>query len=98
MTKTCQDILEAMLEELEADQLKNFKRKLNKTKLKEGYANIPKGRLEKADAMDVVDLLIRYYQEEYAVEVAINVLGEIKDKDLAGMLRRKSPEGGWCVG
>ncbi|XP_038253829.1 NACHT, LRR and PYD domains-containing protein 3-like isoform X2 [Dermochelys coriacea] len=92
MTKTYQDILLMILEELVEEQRKKFKLKLGDTELRKGYANIPKGRLEKADVTDMVDLLIRYYQEEYAVEVVINVLDQINDKYLAERLRRKSAE------
>ncbi|CAM4654891.1 unnamed protein product [Lepidochelys kempii] len=92
MTETYQDILLMILEELVEEQRKKFKLKLGDAELRKGYANIPKGRLEKADVTDMVDLLIRYYQEEYAVEVVINVLDHINDKDLAERLRRKSAE------
>uniref|UniRef100_A0A452GEW3 Pyrin domain-containing protein n=1 Tax=Gopherus agassizii TaxID=38772 RepID=A0A452GEW3_9SAUR len=95
MTETCQDILLTILEELVEGQRKKFKLKLSDTELRKGYANIPKGHLEKADVTDMVDLLIRYYQQEYAVEVVINVLHQINDKDLAERLRRKAAEGGW---
>ncbi|XP_074845943.1 NACHT, LRR and PYD domains-containing protein 3-like [Carettochelys insculpta] len=92
MTETCQDILLTILEELVEGQQKKFKWKLNDIELKKGYANIPRGQLEKADATDMVGLLVSYYQEEYAVEVVINVLNQINDKDLAEKLRRKSAE------
>ncbi|XP_044866472.1 NACHT, LRR and PYD domains-containing protein 3-like isoform X2 [Mauremys mutica] len=92
MTETCQDILLMILEELVEGQRKKFKLKLSDIQLRKGYANIPKGHLEKADVTDMVDLLIRYYQQEYAVEVVINVLDQINDKDLAERLRRKSAE------
>ncbi|KAM9155538.1 NACHT, LRR and PYD domains-containing protein 3-like isoform 1-T3 [Pangshura tecta] len=92
MTETCQDILLTILEELVEGQRKKFKLKLRDIQLRKGYANIPKGHLEKADVTDMVDLLIRYYQEEYAVEVVINVLDQINDKDLAERLKRKSAE------
>ncbi|CAM5102691.1 unnamed protein product [Eretmochelys imbricata] len=62
MTETYQDILLMILEELVKEQRKKFKLKLGDTELRKGYANIPKGRLEKADVIDMVDLLIRYYK------------------------------------
>uniref|UniRef100_A0A674JD96 NACHT, LRR and PYD domains-containing protein 3 n=1 Tax=Terrapene triunguis TaxID=2587831 RepID=A0A674JD96_9SAUR len=92
MTETCQDILLTILEDLVEGQRKKFKLKLSDTELRKGYANIPKGHLEKADVTDMVDLLIRYYQQAYAVEVVINVLDQINAKDLAERLRRKSAE------
>ncbi|XP_039387508.1 NACHT, LRR and PYD domains-containing protein 3-like isoform X2 [Mauremys reevesii] len=92
MTETCQDILLTILEELVEGQRKKFKLKLSDIQLRKGYANIPTGHLEKADVTDMVDLLIRYYQQEYAMEVVINVLDQINDKDLAERLRRKSAE------
>lgn len=94
MGKTKHDLLLHVLEELLEEEIKKFKFKLNYMDLREGYKNIPKGHLEKADVVQLVILLIEYYQEEYAVEVAINVLDDINNKMLADWLRKASAEGG----
>ncbi|XP_019338630.1 NACHT, LRR and PYD domains-containing protein 3 isoform X1 [Alligator mississippiensis] len=92
MGKTKHDLLLHVLEELLEEEIKKFKFKLNYMDLREGYKNIPKGHLEKADVVQLVILLIEYYQEEYAVEVAINVLDDINNKMLADWLRKASAE------
>nr|XP_060639026.1 pyrin domain-containing protein 1-like [Anolis sagrei ordinatus] len=80
------DHLLDILENLKEEDFKRFKKKLNELPVREGYNNIPKGRLEKADALEVVDLMCRYYTENYAIEVAARVLEKINIKDQAEKL------------
>ncbi|TFJ97820.1 G patch domain and ankyrin repeat-containing protein 1 [Platysternon megacephalum] len=49
---------------------------------------IPWGQLEKGDPVDVTDLLISHYREHYGVEVAVKVLRDIRQRQLAERLSR----------
>ncbi|XP_039389998.1 apoptosis-associated speck-like protein containing a CARD [Mauremys reevesii] len=93
MGKKVRDHLVDTLEELGQDQFKRFKTKLNVFPVKEGYSNIPRGRLEKADVLDVCDMLISYYQEDYVVEVTVAVLTDINMWDLADRLCKATGTG-----
>lgn len=86
--KTVHDHLKAALENLRADNLKNFKAKVNKIPVKKGYENIPKGLLEKADVLDLVNHLFGYYGEKYAVQLTVNILKVINCKDQAEKLHK----------
>ncbi|XP_039375132.1 caspase a-like [Mauremys reevesii] len=86
MHKTVRDHLLSALANLGEAQLKNFKSKLNEIQLAEGYDNIPKGVLEKADPIELTDKMIQSYQEIYAVEVAEEVLRAINESQLASRL------------
>uniref|UniRef100_A0A8C8VJB9 Apoptosis-associated speck-like protein containing a CARD n=1 Tax=Pelusios castaneus TaxID=367368 RepID=A0A8C8VJB9_9SAUR len=93
MVKTVQDHLVDTLEELGQDELKKFKSKLNTFHVKEGYNTIPRGRLEKADVLDLAQMLIGYYKEDYAVEVTMELLTDINKRDLAERLLKETGTG-----
>ncbi|XP_030065462.1 apoptosis-associated speck-like protein containing a CARD [Microcaecilia unicolor] len=93
MVKTLRDHLVDCLEELEASQLKKFKRKLNEVDLEEGFDNIPRGQLENADPLDIADLLISFYREEYGSRITMNILESINEKKVAEKLK-KALQGG----
>ncbi|XP_044303746.1 pyrin domain-containing protein 1 [Varanus komodoensis] len=82
------DCLVAALEDLANDELKRFKAKLSELPVREGYDNLPRGRLQKADDLDLSDLLVSHYTEGYAVEVAAAALGAINCQPQAERLRR----------
>uniref|UniRef100_A0A8C6Y2L7 Apoptosis-associated speck-like protein containing a CARD n=1 Tax=Naja naja TaxID=35670 RepID=A0A8C6Y2L7_NAJNA len=68
------DLLELTLEDLTEDELRKFKTNLHEFPVKPGYDNIPRGRLQRADALDLSELLLDFYNQDYAVEVTAAVL------------------------
>ncbi|XP_058017566.1 NACHT, LRR and PYD domains-containing protein 12-like [Ahaetulla prasina] len=81
MNSTVKGVLYNALSALLMKQFKEFKWWLNSIDYN-GRPNIPKASLEKADAPDVIDLLIQYYGED-ALEVCIHVLQKCNRNDLA---------------
>ncbi|XP_060137740.1 uncharacterized protein LOC118078987 isoform X3 [Zootoca vivipara] len=84
--KTIADCLMSTLENLEEDELKRFKLKLHEFPLREGYDNIPLGKLEKADVVDLCQRLLSSYMEDYAVQVTAKVLRAINCRNEAQKL------------
>ncbi|XP_061444314.1 uncharacterized protein LOC133365898 [Rhineura floridana] len=74
------------LEMLEEFDLKEFKVKLQEFPVKEGFTNIPKELLEEANVWQLRDLLLYYYDEDYAIEVTAEVLKAIDCKPEADWL------------
>nr|XP_028560002.1 caspase recruitment domain-containing protein 8-like [Podarcis muralis] len=83
MVRSIRDSLVSTLENLGEDELKKFKLKLHEFPVSEGHDNIPLGRLKKADAMDLSQLLLSFYMEDYAVQVTADVLRAINCRDEA---------------
>uniref|UniRef100_A0A674IVW8 PYD and CARD domain containing n=1 Tax=Terrapene triunguis TaxID=2587831 RepID=A0A674IVW8_9SAUR len=92
MTGSSNSLLLETLDDLGEDDLKRFKHKLKRMQLEKGYQAIPWGRLEKGDPVDVTDLLISHYGERYGVEVAVQVLREIKHRALAERLTESNSD------
>ncbi|XP_061444349.1 apoptosis-associated speck-like protein containing a CARD [Rhineura floridana] len=93
MPKTVRDRLLDTLENLDEGELRKFKAKLNEIPVEEDYNNIPRGLLQKADALDLSGLLIAFYTEEYAVRLTAEVLEAVNCKDQAAKLFRGEPTG-----
>ncbi|XP_063157478.1 NACHT, LRR and PYD domains-containing protein 1a allele 5-like isoform X2 [Candoia aspera] len=93
MAKNVRCRLEEALEGLMQAELRMFKAKLHQFPVKSGYDNIPKGRLEKADALDLSELLVGYYGEDYALEVTAAVLSESNCKPQAKRLLSATGKG-----
>ncbi|XP_077054801.1 pyrin domain-containing protein 1 [Siphateles boraxobius] len=83
-TKTV--ILEA-LDELLTDEFKDFKWRLSNSD-----SPIPRGKLEKADRRDVVDLMVQRYDTPDAGKIAVRTLRNMKQNELADRLKGKLQE------
>uniref|UniRef100_A0A674IT26 Pyrin domain-containing protein n=1 Tax=Terrapene triunguis TaxID=2587831 RepID=A0A674IT26_9SAUR len=86
-------LLDTLKNLLEAE-MKEFKSKLTDIKLEKGYhSHVPRCDLEKADAVELTELLISHYGEHYAVRVTTMVLDAINQRDRAERLRRATVAG-----
>ncbi|XP_053883598.1 pyrin-like isoform X3 [Malaclemys terrapin pileata] len=94
MAKPLRDHLFDTIRELGESDLKTFKDKLNNFQPKPGYNRIKWGELEKADAVEITRLLVSYYKEDYAVDVAGKVLEDMDKKNLAHNLLQATGKGG----
>ncbi|XP_013912978.1 PREDICTED: NACHT, LRR and PYD domains-containing protein 6-like [Thamnophis sirtalis] len=74
------------LECLEESDFKKFKSKLRDVKVPQGK-NIPRGRLENADRLDLVELLVQFYEEK-ADTIMINILEDMGCKKIASNLSK----------
>ncbi|KAM9221918.1 NACHT, LRR and PYD domains-containing protein 6 [Dugong dugon] len=81
------DLLLAAFEDLSQEQLKRFRHKLRNAP--EGSRSIPWGRLERADAVDLVERLVEFYGPEPAVEVAYKALKRSDVRDVAARLKEQ---------
>uniref|UniRef100_A0A452HV92 Uncharacterized protein n=2 Tax=Gopherus TaxID=38771 RepID=A0A452HV92_9SAUR len=93
MGKTKRDHLLDTLKNLQKAEMKAFKSKLTDIRLKEGYCHIPRCDLEKAEPVELTELLISHYRVHYAVQVTTMVLEAINQRDLAERLRRATMAG-----
>ncbi|XP_039375134.1 pyrin-like [Mauremys reevesii] len=92
--KTMSDHLLDTLKNLQEVGMKEFKSKLTDINLEKGYqSHIPRCDLEKAGPVELTELLIRYYTENYGVEVTTMVLEAINQRALAERLRRATVAG-----
>ncbi|KAG6923221.1 Mediterranean fever [Chelydra serpentina] len=93
MAKTPRDHLFDTISELGESDLKTFRDKLNTFRPKPGYNHIKWRQLEKAEAVEITRLLVSYYEEDYAVEVARKVLMAMDKKNLAHHLFQATGKG-----
>ncbi|XP_020364024.1 apoptosis-associated speck-like protein containing a CARD [Oncorhynchus kisutch] len=94
MSKTVGDILIGVLDDLGETELKKFRRKLCD---REQEPKVRRGIVEKADPVDLVDILTRTFTEDGAVNVAIEVLTAINCQDVAKELMEFKKSPGSCV-
>ncbi|XP_062328096.1 apoptosis-associated speck-like protein containing a CARD [Osmerus eperlanus] len=87
--KTVKTILKDVLGDLESKNFKKFKHALSD---RQQEPRIPGSVLEKADELDIVDVLVRTYTEKKAIPVAIEVLHDIGCHDLAEKLDKYMKE------
>ncbi|XP_015679149.1 NACHT, LRR and PYD domains-containing protein 3 [Protobothrops mucrosquamatus] len=85
MNNTVRDHLSKALDALEPDQFEVFKWRL-KCINHDGTENIPVSSLQEATRLEVVDLLIQYYEED-AVNVCIRVLQQSNINNVARNLK-----------
>ncbi|KAG8141308.1 hypothetical protein E2320_006942 [Naja naja] len=88
MAKSVRCCLAEALENLTDTELESFKANLNEFPVREGFSNIPRGALQKAGALKLSDLLVSYYCQDYAVEVAARVLSDSNCRPQAQKLLR----------
>ncbi|XP_066475818.1 NACHT, LRR and PYD domains-containing protein 12-like [Tiliqua scincoides] len=82
------DLLLLALDDLSQEDFKRFKDKLSYSDFKrKGF--IPRSRLENADRVDTKNFLIKYYGGHDAVDITIQVLTEINQRQSAAKLRQE---------
>nr|XP_054309557.1 pyrin domain-containing protein 1 [Pongo pygmaeus] len=82
---------EAILKVLEnptPEELKKFKTKLGMVPLSEGFERIPRGALGQLDIVDLTDKLVASYYEDYAAELVVAVLRDMRMLKEAARLQR----------
>ncbi|XP_066484490.1 uncharacterized protein [Tiliqua scincoides] len=84
MDETVRKLLRGALEELEAQELERFKAKLSENAVRRGYRNIP---MKWVEGLDLSDLLIHFYGEDYALELTADVLEAVGRRGQAEKLR-----------
>ncbi|XP_073491214.1 uncharacterized protein [Aquarana catesbeiana] len=87
--KSCQDLLLSTLNDMEDKSFKVFKAYLNDGDIVYPYTPVPCSDLEKADRIDVANLLISHYTNEKAPIVANKILEAISEVHLAKELKSK---------
>ncbi|XP_042521501.1 NACHT, LRR and PYD domains-containing protein 6 isoform X1 [Dipodomys spectabilis] len=87
LVAVARELLLAALEDLSQEQLKRFRHKLRDAS--EDGRSIPWGRLERADAVDLVEQLTQFYGPEPALDVARKTLKRADVRDVAARLKEQ---------
>ncbi|XP_070701436.1 E3 ubiquitin-protein ligase TRIM39-like [Pempheris klunzingeri] len=82
---TSEDLLNT-LEELRDSEFKKFKWYLQQPDILQGYQTITKSKLERAERLDTVDLMVQTYELDGALKVTKMILEKIPRKDLVQSL------------
>ncbi|XP_003280512.1 pyrin domain-containing protein 1 [Nomascus leucogenys] len=77
-----------VLENLTPEELKKFKMKLGTVPLREGFERIPRGALRQLDTVDLTDKLVASNYGDYAAELVVAVLRDMRMLEEAARLRR----------
>lgn len=86
MTSVSEQLLVA-LDELDAEKLKRFKWHFK------NYKRIPAADLDKADAPDTVDLMMKRFGPEEAVKITLDILRKMNQNHVAEELENKQKQG-----
>ncbi|XP_048067059.1 NACHT, LRR and PYD domains-containing protein 12-like [Megalobrama amblycephala] len=86
MMATVLELLQDILEDLERDNLKKFRSLLKQD------GPLRAGKLENADATDIVDIMMECFGAEEAVKITLNILRKMKQNQLAEELQSKYTE------
>ncbi|XP_073491877.1 uncharacterized protein [Aquarana catesbeiana] len=88
MVRTTRDALIKALDNLSEQSFKRFCYKLSDWKIKEGFRMIHRRKLEMADRIDVVDLILSHYMYSYGPELTVDVLESINERQAALELKK----------
>lgn len=92
------DLLLLALDDLSQEDFKRFKDKLSYSDFKRKVF-IPRSRLENADRVDTKNFLIKYYGGCDAIDITIQVLTEINQRQSAAKLKQEREKGkNWNTG
>nr|XP_028592449.1 LOW QUALITY PROTEIN: NACHT, LRR and PYD domains-containing protein 6 [Podarcis muralis] len=87
------DLLLLVLDDLSQEDFKRFKDKLSYSDLEGKHFIIPRSWLENADRVDTKNLLLKFYGRDDAIDVTIQVLSDINQKQSAAKLRKEKEKG-----
>ncbi|GCB85326.1 hypothetical protein scyTo_0025924 [Scyliorhinus torazame] len=97
MTLTVRQCILNALDELGQEDFSRFKASLREVTTKPGFRKIPWGKLEEASRLDAAKLMVDFYREVYAGEMAAAVLRDINQHDTADSLEQELSSGVWSV-
>lgn len=81
-------LLQKYLDELVQNDFKSFKSFLMSSRA-QGFDPISRSRLESADQLDVVELMVNQYGESEAADITVRVLKQIKQNKIAADLEKE---------
>ncbi|XP_053122330.1 E3 ubiquitin-protein ligase TRIM39-like [Hemicordylus capensis] len=78
-------------DELTEEEFKRFKLHLENYSLEEGYKRIRRCKTEKADHIDIADLMVKAYEEAKALQMTVKIFDRINKKNLSTRVRQEMP-------
>ncbi|KAJ7313783.1 hypothetical protein JRQ81_005475 [Phrynocephalus forsythii] len=79
------------LEDLLVKEFKKFKLHLEEYPLEDGYRPIKRRHTEKAEAIEIAQLMVKAYEEQKALQMTVNIFDKINRKDLSERVQREMP-------